>query len=236
MKPMIFHMKQFDLHQEASAMKIGTDGVLIGAWNKLPEQGSVWDIGTGTGLIALMAAQRSPNCFIKGFEIDPIAAAEARTNIQTSPWQNRIEIICGDAILTASTLPSTDAIVSNPPFFTTTLKSPDIRRSDARHGGSLSVQSLIELASAKLSPTGTLSLIAPADRLDEIEETAYLNRLNMQRICTVSSTEFKSPIRVMVQIGRTLTHIERSHLSIRTTTGEYTEEYRTLTQDFYTHL
>lgn len=234
-KEMIFHMKQFDLRQERSAMKTGTDGVLLGAWCRLPEEGTVLDIGTGTGLIALMTAQRS-QCSITGIEIDPTTAEEATMNAASSPWSERVRILAGDAMKVAEGLPCPDVIVSNPPFFKTTLRSPDARRSEARHGDTLTVDSLIELAAERLAPHGQLSLIAPADRLDDIEMQAAMLRLNMQRICMVKSAAHKPAIRVMVQMGRDLTAIERSEMAIRDAAGEYTPEYRKLTNEFYTHI
>ena len=232
---MIFHTRQFDLHQEQSAMKIGTDGVLLGAWCALPHSGSVWDLGTGTGLIALMAAQRC-GCTITGVEIDRASALEAAANAASSPWSDRVRIVHGDALELADTLGEADAIVSNPPYFDTTLKSPDLRRAGARHAGSLSPESLIELAAKKLSPSGRLSFIAPANQFNAIDAAVCFHRLNMQRVCMVSSREGKAPMRVLVQIGRTEMMIERTALQIRTDGGDYSPEYRVLTNDFYTHL
>lgn len=228
-------MKQFDLHQARSAMKTGTDGVLLGAWCRLPASGNVWDAGTGTGLIALMAAQRS-GCRITGIEIDRDAAEEAALNVRQSPWSDRVEIVNGDVQTEAESLPCPDVIVSNPPFFKTALKSPDERRMEARHGNTLTVETLIALAAKTLSSHGIMSLIAPIDRLDDIEEQAAMQRLNVQRVCMVKSAVHKSAIRVMVQMGRDLTAIEREELSIRDSEGNYTPEYRKLTEDFYTHI
>lgn len=228
-------MKEFDLHQERSAMKTGTDGVLLGAWCRVPETGRVWDIGTGTGLIALMAAQRS-RCMITGIEIDLDAAEEATMNANESPWSERVKMVHGDALRVCESLPCPDVIVSNPPFFKTTLKSPDARRMEARHGETLNVESLIGLAARRLAPHGSLSLIAPIDRMDDIEEHAAMHRLNVQRVCMVKSATHKPVIRVMMQLGRDLTAIGREELSIRDADGAYTAEYRALTKEFYTHI
>lgn len=216
-------------------MKIGTDGVMVGAWCSLPENGTVWDLGTGTGLIALMAAQRC-GCRIVGVELDRDAAQEAMANAAASPWSDRVTILQGDATILADGLERPDAIVSNPPYFATTLRSPDMRRAEARHTTTLSPEVLIAIAAHRLAACGTLSFIAPAEQLDEIEAAACYHRLNMQRVCTVYSRQGKEPLRVMVQMGRELTPIERTTLHIRNENGEYSEEYRRLTQDFYTHL
>ncbi len=231
-----FRFKQFSLRQERSAMKIGTDGVLLGAWCDIPRaDAAIWDAGCGTGLIALMMAQRC-DARITGIEIDPEAAAEAAENATRSPWGSRVEIVCGNITEIASALPRPDLIVSNPPYFNTTLQSPEQRRASARHEGSLSYESLTETAAEYLAEKGKLCLIAPADRFCEIEESIYMHKLNIQRICTVKAKENAGRTRVMLTAGREAAEIEKEELAIRDSHGNYTSDYIELTKNFYTGI
>jgi len=215
-------------------MKIGTDGVLLGAWCDTPHaDATIWDAGCGTGLIALMMAQRC-NARITGIEIDPEAAEEAAENATQSPWSNRVKIVCGNVTEIASALPRPDLIVSNPPYFNTTLQSPEQRRASARHEGLLSYESLIETAAEYLAEKGKLCLIAPADRFGEIEESIYIHRLNIQRICTVKAKENAGHTRVMLTAGREAAEIKKEELTIRDSCGNYTYKYIELTKNFYT--
>ncbi len=231
-----FRFKQFSLRQERSAMKIGTAGVLLGAWCDIPRaDAAIWDAGCGTGLIALMMAQRC-DARITGIEIDPEAAAEAAENATRSPWGSRVEIVCGNITEIASALPRPDLIVSNPPYFNTTLQSPEQRRASARHEGSLSYESLTETAAEYLAEKGKLCLIAPADRFCEIEESIYMHKLNIQRICTVKAKENAGRTRVMLTAGREAAEIEKEELAIRDSHGNYTSDYIELTKNFYTGI
>lgn len=161
-------------------MKLTTDAVLLGAWATIPDEGRVLDVGTGSGVLALMTAQRSPEAKITAVEIDPEATETARRNFAASPWADKVEVVQGNIF--DLDLGSFDAVVSNPPFYKESLKSPDSRRALARHGGSdFDVLSLIELAPRLLTSDGVLSFIAPVERDDEIQWTAALSRLNIIR-------------------------------------------------------
>ena len=119
-----FQFKQFKVCHDRCAMKVGTDGVLLGAWASLENAATVLDIGTGAGLIALMAAQRNPVARIAAVELDADAACQAAENVQASPWSSRVEVICADAKAYEPGM-RFDAIVSNPPYFASSLKSPE---------------------------------------------------------------------------------------------------------------
>lgn len=231
----IFRFKQFSLSNSDSAMKVSTDGVLLGAWCP-PVNGHVWDVGAGTGLIALMLAQRGAQG-VSAVEIAPLAAKEAMKNVSASPWPDRINTICGDICDVCGTLPRPDLIVSNPPYFVSSLKPADGARSLARHEGSLTYDSLIAIASHYLTDEGRLCVVSPADRRADIEWSAALHRLYVHRMAAVSTIEGKDPTRMLWEFGRTPAKLLEDSLAIRREagdkSGEYTEEYMDLTRDFY---
>lgn len=218
-------------------MKVGTDGVLLGAWAGCAYPRRILDIGTGTGLIALMLAQRFPEADITAIEIDPQACEEAAGNFRRSPWASRLKLICGDFLnLPADILGEPfDLIVSNPPFFTNGALAPDTARLTARHEITLPLERLIETARAFLSPTGQVSLILPADHEGRIRETAVFNRLELSRMIHISTVPTKPPRRLLVE----LTHnggnavCESDHLSIHSVDGNFTDKYINLLKDFY---
>lgn len=231
----IFRFKQFSLSNNDSAMKVSTDGVLLGAWCP-PVNGHVWDVGAGTGLIALMLAQRGAQG-VSAVEIAPLAAKEAMKNVSASPWPDRINTICGDICDVCGILPRPDLIVSNPPYFVSSLKPADGARSLARHEGSLTYDSLIAIASHYLTDEGRLCMVSPADRRADIEWSTALHRLYVRRMTSVSTIEGKDPTRMLWEFGRTPAKLLEDSLAIRREagdkSGEYTEEYMDLTRDFY---
>lgn len=230
----MFQFRQFSISDNNSAMKIGTDGVLLGSWafgNLSPAR--ILDIGTGTGLIALMLAQRFPDALITAIEIDPVAASEARANTLHSPWAARITVEQGDF---NRHIPdgTYDAIVSNPPFFDETLPSPTAARDIARREKTLTLDSLIERSAGMLSPGGHLALIAPCRRTDSIIYRCAINRLDVDRMTTVAPKSGIEPIRVLLQaVKGSADSYETDRLDIRDTAGAYTDAYRRLTQPFY---
>lgn len=231
----IFKFKQFELSNKNSAMKIGTDGVLLGAWCDVGTGQTIWDVGAGTGLIALMLAQRC-NGNIVGIEIDPAAANEARLNAAQSPWDTKVEIAEGDVMKIADNLPQPDLIVSNPPFFGEGLRAPEKWRGIARSGDSLGFVSLIRLAASHLSDAGELAMISPRDAQDEIEFEAAMCKLHIRRKCIVHSKAGGDAIRILWQLTRNAGPMKREELYIRDASGEYSQEYRAITKDFYLNL
>lgn len=231
----VFRFKQFELSNERSAMKIGTDGVLLGAWFDCGNDASIMDVGAGTGLISLMAAQRS-KARIVGVELDHAAAEEAMSNTANSPWHSRIEIIEGDFVAMAKDglLPQVDHIVSNPPYFNTTLRSPSQAKALARHGDGLDYETLLALAPSLLTAAGRISLIAPADRHDDIIFSASMARLHLTRLWEVATVEGKIPSRLLFELGRVPSGpCQTARLVVQGPDGKYTPEYRKLTEDFY---
>ncbi len=180
----IFRFKQFSVINKESAMKVGTDGVLLGAWCDITAASNILDIGTGTGLIALMAAQRNHEATITAIEIDPVAANEAHQNFQNSPWSSRLNSINADFnAFTEGETTQFDHIISNPPFYTTDIVSPSDTRATARHTGvSLTFETLLTNAQRLLTPTtGKISIITPSESADQIKRIATNLNLTITR-------------------------------------------------------
>lgn len=191
-------------------MKVGTDSVLLGAWSSLPSEGRILDIGCGTGILSLMAAQRT-GCSITAIEIDADATAQAACNIQASKWSNRIEIICGD-IKTYTPQEPFQAIICNPPYFQDSLRAPLAARAGARQGVNLSFDSLLQAASRLLSQNGEMFVVLPCDALQLFLKTAALNGLHQHALCYVSTAPGKQPKRVLVSLMRHCTPLPATEL------------------------
>ena len=161
-----FQFKQFTVYQERCAMKVGTDGTLLGAWANAPEgPSSILDIGTGTGLVALMMAQRFPEATIHGIDIDTEAVAQATENVARSPFASRIMINRCDATKITD-MEGYDAIVCNPPYFVDALTCPEAQRTMARHATTLNYKSLAKIAKKLLKPHAVLSVVIPVEYED----------------------------------------------------------------------
>ena len=230
-----FSFKQFELRQELCAMKVGTDSVLLGAWANIPAQGRILDIGAGTGILSLMAAQRSTSAYITAIEIDAPAAQQASENIARSPWANRIEVANGDFIQMAEHFDHPfDAIISNPPYFEQSLLSPDAARTTARHTTTLRYDDIFRQARAIIAPEGNLSLVIPADLYTDVNNTAMLYGWGASRLTMVRTTPRKHPKRALCEWRRNhFAPCTELLLSIHTATGEYSNEYIELTKEFY---
>ena len=235
-----FRFKQFTVSNERSAQKVGTDGVLLGAWVGLSgAEQHILDVGTGTGVIALMMAQRCP-AIVVGIDIDAPSAEEASANFNASPWGSRMAAFRGDfrGLGTATAHPLVflrcpyDLIISNPPFFNDSLKAPDERRSDARHSDTLSFGELAAEAAQLLSPEGRLAVIYPVEEAEKLAGEALVAGLFPCRICRVHTKKGTPAKRVMMEFSRQKKEplIEELHIM---EAGEFTREYRSLTGDFY---
>lgn len=228
----MFQFKQFTIRQERCAMKVGTDGCLLGSWADVSQCSRILDIGTGSGLIAIMCAQRS-DATIVGIEIDSEAAAQAAENVALSPWSNRIEIINCDA-LTYNCTELFDAIVSNPPFFSSSLKCPDKARTCARHDDTLSCPSLLGKASELLRPGGTLSVVLPHDVLDTWCDEALFKGLSARRITRVHTLPHKAAKRVLIEFVKGAHPLPAvDDFILESTPGCYSPEACELLRDFY---
>ncbi|WP_163709527.1 tRNA1(Val) (adenine(37)-N6)-methyltransferase [Mangrovibacterium lignilyticum] len=227
-----FQFKHFKIIQEKAAMKVGIDGVLLGAWADFDGELRILDIGTGTGLLALMAAQRTA-AFVDAVEVEPEAAEEARLNFTNSPWADKITVH-GLAFQEFEVDYKYDHIISNPPFFETTVKSGDEKRAKARHADSLKLKDLLEKSIELLTDDGRISLILPAEKESRLRELALGSKLFVTRCARVFSDETKQSHRILVELSfnQKVDYIESIYLR-KSDTGVYTDQYRTLTRDYY---
>ena len=226
-----FTFKQFHIIDDHTAMKVGTDGVLLGAWAKGGTR--ILDIGTGTGLIALMMAQRFSIAQIDAIEIDKGALEDAHLNVSASPFNDRINILNSslqDYIPCSETQEEGiyDAIVCNP------LKNPLQQRTTARHTDTLSHQELIYHSKRLLKPNGTLSVIIPYNNKDILEAEAIFNGLSILKIINIKTKSSKPAKRCLIEFGKdttTVYNIEEQVLN--DDNGVRTMWYQNLTQAFY---
>lgn len=231
----LFSFKAFTIDQNRSAMKVGTDGVLLGAWTSLalnPE--TILDVGAGTGLIALMLAQRSEAGTIDAIEIDENAYEQCVENFEASPWGDRL--FCYHAGLdefVAEWEDSYDLIVSNPPFYSEDVSSGNTSRDLARQNQSLPFDELLEGVSKLLSKDGIFTTIIPFKEEEGILDLASRMGMYPQKITRVKGNPAARIKRSLLQFARTQTKIDTDALTIELARHKYTEEYQTLTQDFY---
>lgn len=234
---MSFTFKKFHITDNHTAMKVGTDGVLLGAWAKGGLK--VLDIGTGTGLIALMMAQRFPTAQIDAIEIDKGALEDARFNVSQSPFNNRINII-NSPLQDYKPCNETqeegiyDAIVCNPPYFINSLKNPLQQRTAARHTDSLSHQELIYHSKRLLKPNGSLSIIIPSNNKDILEAEAIFNGLPILKITNIKTKSSKPAKRCLIEFGKdATTECKIEEQVLNDDMGARTMWYKNLTQAFY---
>ena len=233
-----FQFKQFRISQGNTAMKVGTDGVLLGAWvnigAKEDDSLRILDVGTGTGLIALMIAQRS-SAEIFAIEIDEAAAAQANENFKNSPWAQRINLIQADyRSFKQLSIERFDHVVCNPPFFSSSLNSSDKRRSIARHDNKLPLLSFIESCFNVITAEGRVSLILPTDRFEEAQDLFRQSGFFLVRKIDVRSRENGKFIRVLSEWSQKQEEQFIGDISIYSEhANEYTNQYRNLTKEFY---
>lgn len=229
----MFRFKQFSVTQQRAAMKVGTDGVLLGAWAAVGESDRrILDIGTGTGVIALMMAQRAGCAHVAAVEIDAPSAADARDNVAASPWSDRVEVVECDIAGYRPAQPF-DLILSNPPYFSESLLPPDSGRAAARHTQSLTFVALADSVVRLLAPHGRFALIVPVDAAARFRLTAVERGLYPQRMAEVWSTPRSGAIRMLAEYGKDLPDGPAAADRIVIDDGSFTAQYRELTKDFY---
>lgn len=230
-----FHFKQFTLQQDRCAMKIGTDGVLLGAWTQLIHQPrSVLDVGAGTGIIALQLAQRSNAELIDAVEIDEDAFEQCTENFESSPWGDRL--FCYHASLQefASEMEEPyELIVSNPPFFSEDVKSGDPTRDTARFEDSLPFEHLLPCVAHLLSANGVFATVLPKNQQDRFIALAQNAGLFLNRICFVKGTPDSEIKRVLMEFSFEQKPTIEESLTLELSRHEYTPEYISLVRDFY---
>ncbi|MGL6334609.1 tRNA1(Val) (adenine(37)-N6)-methyltransferase [Aeromonas jandaei] len=227
-----FTFKQFHINHDRCAMKVGTDGILLGAWAPVEQARRVLDIGSGSGLIALMLAQRSrSDCQIDGVELDSDAVIQARENVAASPWADRVAIT--ESAVQGYQAAPYDLIVSNPPYFVAGQSFSDPARAMARHTGALDSHALLAACDRLLAPNGEVALVLPTAMADEI--LCISADYDLHGICytAVITREGKEANRVLLRLGRGLNRCERGDIVIHSADGAYSDRYIQLTSPFY---
>lgn len=194
----VFRFKKFAVSQQHSAMRVGTDGVLLGAWARGGNR--ILDIGTGTGLVALMMAQRYPEAEVVGVEVEPDAAREAAANASASPFAGRVTI-CATALQRYTPDAAFDAIVSNPPYYADGPAIADSARRQARQTVSLTFADILSFANRWLTPTGELSVVLPLSAAEAFSEEAFLRGFFLARQVRVRTVARKPPKRCLLSFS-----------------------------------
>ncbi len=230
-----FHFKQFTIEQDLAGMKVGTDGVLLGAWAQCKKAKSILDVGTGTGLIALMCAQRNDVAHIDALEIDANACLQAEKNIQNSPWSDRINVIHNSfqSYFRISDR-KFDFIISNPPFFNNSLKNNCHQKSLARHTDSLSFKDLLVGVNKLLHDKGVFSVVLPSESMEYFVTIAEELHLNLVRVLRVKPTPSKKEKRVLMAFAKVKEPCNEEVIVVEEFGRHgYSDCYKKLTGDFY---
>ncbi len=229
---MEFRFKQFSVFQSKEVFKISTDSVLLGAWAELENVKTVLEIGTGTGVIALMLAQRF-DAEIKSIDIQETAVVLAQKNFENSPWVKKLSAAHED-FLQLDEKQTFDAIVSNPPFFENALQSANQSKMMARHLDHLPLPLFAEKVAKLLRPEGVFVLIMPPDTFENMEQQLALHHFFLQKECNVRSFESGRIIRKMGIFSRGKKQLQQEDLFLyKNKTRERSEQYHSLTKDFY---
>lgn len=232
MKKQAFHFKQFSVAQDKTAMKVGTDGVLLGAITQCPEKSRVLDVGTGTGLVALMLAQRFPDATIDAIDAEKGAAEQATGNFVVSPWGGRLKAF--HAKIPEFSAGKYDVIVSNPPFYRYALEANGTARKQSRQSEAMPFETLAAYAGAFLSEKGRLWLIYPAAERDFLVRTAENNGLYAVFQAFIRPTVLKPAHRVVMAFGRKKVCPETQVMSIEVLQRhDYSWQYKKLCEGFY---
>lgn len=228
-----FKFKKFTISQDRCAMKVGTDGVLLGAWARGGKR--VLDVGSGTGLVSLMMAQRFPLSKVEGVEIDHDAAVQSRENVMASPFNENVEIY-ESALQDFAPSDRYESIVSNPPFFVNSLASPDKARHIARHADTLPFGDLFAFVAEWLADDGEFSAIIPSDYMESFSSEAYLHGLILTRQYGIKTVERKLVKRYLLAFGKhRKSDYENMTVVLSKEGNKRSEWYENLTKDFYIH-
>ncbi|WP_425076719.1 tRNA1(Val) (adenine(37)-N6)-methyltransferase [Psychroserpens sp. S379A] len=230
-----FQFKQFTVNQDQCAMKIGTDGVLLGAWTSVESRPfSILDIGAGTGILALMLAQRSQAQVIEALEIDDMTYEQCVDNFEQSPWNDRL--FCYHASLEEfadEIEDSYDLIICNPPFFSEDYKTDNKQRDLARFQDAMPFKHLLEGVAFLLSENGLFSVIIPFSEEEHFKHLASQVQLFPKRITRVKGNPTSETKRSLLEFSFFKTETETTEITIETSRHQYTQDYINLTKDFY---
>lgn len=231
-----FRFKQFSVRQDRCAMKVSTDGVLLGAWACTGPASRILDVGTGTGVLALIAAQRCPQALIDAVEVDAQAAAQARENVASSPWPGRIGIHTAD-IRQWTSGERYDLVLCNPPFHKGHRPPVNERMAKAKHEGTLGLPELLAAMERLSALNGRAAMILPFERLEELAALSGARGFSIARLCTVQHVAGKSPKRALVELrhGPACAAIQET-LVVQLPDGAFSPEYRALLADLELHF
>ena len=231
-----FKFKQFTIHQDKTAMKIGTDSILFGSWLKMSSSyKSILDIGTGTGLLSLMMAQKNSQASITALEIDEDAFLQAKGNIANSKWGNRIDLIHTDANLWSCDN-KYNLLISNPPYFSKALQAEDAKRNKARHQVDFKIGDLLSLWKKFGTENSELACVLPVDQAEVLIDLALKESFYLKKQTLVQSNIESKVIRHLLLFSKEKAPTVKSELCIYTLEKQYTKTYIDLTIDFYLGL
>lgn len=229
-----FHFKHFSVRHDRCSMKVGTDGVLLGAWAQVEGAQHVLDIGTGTGVIALMVAQRTtPATQIEGIELDTDAAAQAKENVLASPWASQLTIYA-TSLQRFQTDKKYDLVLSNPPYFLNSQEPPDEKRLQTRHAVTLTFTELLSHVSMLLTDEGTFNVILPNTEGLHFMHLAAIHGLHLKRQWSFRTRVTKPIERWLMAFSKQFTATpEKGEILLYDQGTQWSETYRQLTRDFY---
>ena len=235
-----FQFKQFLIQQDACAMKVTTDACLFGAWaaekmqNETNKINKVLDIGTGTGLLSLLLAQKKTTSIIDAVEIDESAAIQAQQNFQATTWGKRLQVFTTSIqrFLHSSLY---DFIITNPPFFNNDLPSENDKRNLALHSKALTLEELIQAIKINLSPNGKFAILLPYHRTESFIQLAAENSFYVEEKVMVKQTDKHDYFRSMLLFGKEIVSIKLQEIIIKQN-DTYSNEFKNLLSDYYLHL
>lgn len=227
-----FRFKQFEVYQQYKGLKVNTDGVLLGAWADLSGAKTILDIGTGTGVIALMLAQRNSSAIVDAIDIDRGAFLQANENFAKSPWKERLTAY-HTSLQTFSPNKTYDCIVSNPPYFKNSYQSPKKQINVAKHNIEMNYTDLLEGIKRLLTENGHAFTIIPFPNISMLSAEAKSFDLYITRQCDVNSTPDKPPYVSLLGISKMQKQFVIEQLTIQSAESIFTNEYKKLTVDFY---
>ena len=229
---MAFRFKQFSIEDDQSSMKVGTDAVLLGAWTNPAQARSILDIGCGSALISIMLAQKT-NALINGIEIDKESAEQASQNCLKSKWSDRLNIVHSSFQSFCLKPQKFDLIVSNPPFFNNSLKSPKLSKTNSKHTVLLSFQELLMGTKRLLTDDGLANFILPYSELDFFKTTATIEGLYINRTLLIKPKPNKEINRCILSLQHSPSKLIEDLLCIRNSDSSYSDDYKALTSEFY---
>ena len=227
-----FQFKQFTVEQCKAAMKVNTDGVLLGAWADVAQSTNILDIGTGTGVIALMLAQKNLSATIDAIDLDRDAFLQAKENFERSGWHQRLKAIqC--SLQNYAIERRYDIIISNPPYFIDDFKTSNEQKNIAKHSTALTYEELIIGISRLLSDYGKVFLSIPVFNVERMQRIASQQNLFSIKLTEIIAVEGKLPYLALMQLARQQQVLSKSTITIKDGKGDFTSEYMELTKDFY---